>query len=448
MYSKSKKVLAMSMALLMFATVFAGCSTKDSDKKKADTTSTQQTSDKKEVKLQLISERWSDANYAKLKDDPNNKDHIIVRTRAEVEKKYPEYKVNWEDWGWAEQLDQKQRINLMSGNAPDLVHGEFFMPGYANMDLLEPLPKDISDVCNPNMLLKNSKGEVVAIAASGSLFQLFYNKDVLKQAGLNPDTPIKTWDDFKKASDQITANGGGKVFGGGIPTHPHAGGALRAAPFIRMLGADFGEGSKVTLNTPEMIKALTYIREMDKNFPKGVGNNPDEGAIGNMFVTNKTLGFSINGSWQLGGWLGAKNNESSLGYSPLPIPAGGKDANCLVGFDYYGVPKLSKNKEAVFNVLRVMTSKELTVGHIKMIKAVGPNKEAYEDASVKADKFMSSFLDVMKNGNYKGLPVFTKNEAQIWDIIDSKVLARTTMTSDPIEKIVAEAQAECENLLK
>jgi multiple sugar transport system substrate-binding protein len=137
---------------------------------------------------------------------------------------------------------------------------------------------------NPNFLLKDKNGTPVGVSPLGSIFILFVNKDLVKQAGLDPDTEIKTWVDYKKISDQITANGNGKIFGGGIPSHPHAGGALRASPFIRQLGADFGDGSKVTINTPEMIKALTFIREMNRDIPKGLGNNPDEGPLYNSFT--------------------------------------------------------------------------------------------------------------------------------------------------------------------
>jgi len=463
MSKSTKRILTVILAVFLLA-AFAGCSKSSSDTgavsqtgsqtgSKTDTqtesttkTDTEQAAkeSKEPVKLQAVGLWWSDENFENYKADPVNKYHVLIRTREEVEKQYPEYQVSFEDWGWAEQLDQKQRVTLLSGNAPNIVHGESFMQQYAEMDILEPLPQDIVEKANPNFLLKNKKGEAVAMGCSGSIFMLFYNKDLVAQAGFDPNEPIKTWDDWKKISDAITAKGGGKIFGGGIPSHPHVGGAFRVAPFLRQLGSDFGGGSKVTLNTPEMIKVLTFVREMDRNIPKGIGNNPDEGPLYKMFDTDKTLGFVVNGTWQ------ATNLEQNpqLGYCPLPLPEGGKDGNCLVGFDYYGVPKLADNKEEAFNIIRMMVDKEINKEFVKYCRTGAPNKEIYDDPELRQDDFVATLLDILKAGTYTGLPTFDKNDAQVWEVINNKMIARTTMTNDPIEKIVEDAQAECDNLLK
>jgi multiple sugar transport system substrate-binding protein len=317
------------------------------------------------------------------------------------------------------------------------------MPSYASEDILEPLPQDIVDMVNPNFILKNKQGQPVAVSRWGNIFMLFYNKDLLQQAGVDPNISIKTWDDWKKVSDQITSKGNGKIFGGGVPSHPHAGGALRAVPFIRQLGADFGGGSAATINTPEMIKALTFIREMDKNFPKGIGNNPDEGPLYSMFEKDKALAFVVNGTWQESGCVNAgMKNYSAVS---LPMAEGGKVSNCLVGFDYYGVPKASKHKDEAFEVIRMMLNKDLQ----KLMDNIPANKEILADPNY-AKEFPSKAeaAKELLNGSFSGLVVFDKNNSQIWDVINNKVIARVTMTNDPIDKIVAEGQAEVEKLLK
>jgi multiple sugar transport system substrate-binding protein len=297
---------------------------------------------------------------------------------------------------------------------------------------------------NPNFLLKDKNGTPVGVSPLGTIFLLYFNKDVMKAAGIDPNIEIKTWNDWKTVSDKITATG--KYFGGGVPTHPHAGGALRASPFIRQLGADFGGGSTVTINTPEMIRALTFIREMNKNIPKGVGNNPDEGAIGKLYFTDKTLASVINGTWLI---RDNANNKIDAATYALPIPDGGKKANCLVAFCYFGVTTVSKNKDAAFNVIRAFLDKDVAKGIITNDYQLVANKEVLDDTSnYQNTPALATAVSEMKTGAYTGLAVWDKNDAQIWNVIDTEILARTTMTNDPIEKIVSEAQTKVENLLK
>lgn len=51
-------------------------------------------------------------------------------------------------------------------------------------------------------------------------------------------------------------------------------------------------------------------------------------------------------------------------------------------------------------------------------------------------------MQVIKDGTYSGLANFPKNDASIWEIINQNVLARTTMTEDPIDVICREAQEQ------
>ena len=100
-----------------------------------------------------------------------------------VAEKYPNYEVEWVDWGWAEELDQKQRALFTAGTSPDIVVGETFMPTYAREGLLEPLPEDIAEAVNPSFLLYDQDGNAVALAWGASVFILSYNIDILEKFG-------------------------------------------------------------------------------------------------------------------------------------------------------------------------------------------------------------------------------------------------------------------------
>src|SRR5690606_39096044 len=58
-------------------------------------------------------------------------DEYYIAVRKTIEEEYPNYEVEYLDWGWAETLDQKQRAAITAGDPPSVVAGETFMPTYA-----------------------------------------------------------------------------------------------------------------------------------------------------------------------------------------------------------------------------------------------------------------------------------------------------------------------------
>jgi multiple sugar transport system substrate-binding protein len=368
-----------------------------------------------------------------------------IGVTEKIAKDYPNYDMEYVDWGWAETLDQKQRASILSGDVPSLVAGETFMPVYAASGMLDPLPQDIVDMVNPSFLIKNPEGVPVAVAYKSSIFMLFYNKTLMKNAGLDPESPPKTWEEWKEMSRIITEKGEGKVFGGGVPSFPHAGGSLRATPFFRQMGVDFGGGTTVSLTDPKMIETLQFIRDMNAYLPAGLGNSADEGPLWTEFQENETVAFAVNGSWQQ---AGLEANGVDWGVTELPLPEGGVTGNCMVGAVYVGVPTQAENKEDCFNLIRVLLDTELQKNVVYETVPSPLNIYIDSDAEYADNKTLKVATEALKNGTYAGLTTFDKNDAQIWEIINTKVLARTTMTNDSIEDICSEAQSEIENLLK
>lgn len=372
-------------------------------------------------------------------------DRYYMGVRKTVEDTYPNYEVEWADWGWAETLDQKQRLLISAGDVPNIVAGETFMPTYANEGLLESLPQDIVDAVNPSFLIYDQNGKAVSVAYKSSVQMLFYNKDLLKAAGLDPEKPPKTWDEFRAMSTAVTKAGAGKFYGGGIPSFPHFGGTLRATPFFRLLGTDFAKDGQSNLMDSKVKDALQFVRDMNTNFPAGLGNAADEGPLWNAFQKDKTIAFVINGVWEASD---ATINGVNWGVSLIPMPEGGVDGNCMIGSVYTSVPKASKNKDAAFNLIRAALKEEnekiwLENSICVPLKSIIENTSLYQD-----NPTLMVANGALKDGKYSGLATFAKNDSQVWEIINTKVLARTTMTKDDISKICSDAEKEIEPLTK
>lgn len=447
-----RKLLAVLLAGAMVLSMTAcGAGKGDADSAVAENgTSEESDGDTGKVKLVVPKVGYSDDQIKAAQEVEKEKGKMSIEARASiklmesVKETYPEYDVSWEDWGWAEALDQKQRSNLTAGTQVDILVGETFMPTYANEGVLEPLPQDIIDMVNPSFLLRGIDGKAYGVIDKTSVFMLFYNKDLMEKAGLDPEKPPKTWEEFQSMSEQITKAGNGEFWGGGIPTFPHAGGALRATPFFRQNGTDFSVDGKSNLSDAALQETLEFIRTMNKNFPEGLGNNVSEDPLWSAFQQDQTIAFAINGGWQA---VPCIDNNMNWGVAPLPTKDG-TEGNCLVGSVIMGVSSKSKHKEEAFNIIRLALQEDRMKIWLEDSQVVPLNSIIDDEANYADNEVLMTSMDAVKNATFSGLSTFIKNDSQVWEIVDQKVLARTTMTEDAIATICSDANSEIEPLLK
>jgi multiple sugar transport system substrate-binding protein len=381
-------------------------------------------------------------------------DSFYEGNRQKIEAAYPDIALDWVDWGWAEALDTKQRAMIAAGTPPTNVAGEAFYPAYAEAGLLQEVPGWVLEGVNPTYVFKGRDGKPYGVGYKTSIFMLFYNKNILREVGLDPDKPPKTWSEWKRMSEQITAAGKGKFWGGGIPSFPHNGGALRATPFFRQLGTDFGGGEVINLNDPKVQQELQFIRDMNANFPPGLANGVDEEPFWNAFrmPDQQNIAFVVDGAWNQ--QRSAVSGLREVGVAPLPLPdSGGQVGNCQVGACWIGVP-VGVPKEVTDLFWKIF--REIVLSEEQLKNWIDTNyspalQTMLEDQSKMEDPMSYSgrvaATEIMTN-DIPGQAAFYKNHAQIWEIINQNVLARSTMTNVPISQICNEAQSRIEALLR
>ncbi|MCL2058303.1 MAG: extracellular solute-binding protein [Oscillospiraceae bacterium] len=393
------------------------------------------------------------ATYLAKELGPSPSDNFYMYNREQADNNYPNVTWEWNEWGWAEALDQKQRASITAGTPPTNIAGEAFIPSYINANILQEIPEWVLEDINPSFVATGADGKAYCIAYKTSTFMLFYNKDLVEQAGFDPEEPPATWEDWRTVSMAITELGAGSFWGGGIPSFPHNGGALRATPFFRQLGTDFGGMDEINLDDPKVQEVLKYIREMNENLPPGLGNGIDEGPLWNAFSDKpeeQNIGFVVDGSWRESSAL---RNNLNIGVAPLPLPEGGVPGNCLVGTVYIGVPVgVPAEETALFwDFYKNVCLSEPALMNFVGDNLVVPRQSMLDNSSLFEGEGKAAariaIADLM-SGTYTGQAAFVTNDGQIWEIINQQVLARTTMTNDPIETICAEAMVQIEALLR
>ncbi|HHW49486.1 MAG TPA: extracellular solute-binding protein [Clostridiaceae bacterium] len=365
-----------------------------------------------------------------------------------MEKKFPGITINYVDKGWADVLRENLMLATMGGNSPDVGVGEDFIPEFARIGALTELPQEMAkDLAEGPISAAWHDGKLYAVASMTGVLGLVYNKDVLHKAGLTENDIPKTWDEWLDVSRKITEAGKGEFYGTVVQNN-QLGGTFRIIPFIRQLGGDYTtpDWSKVTFNTPEVLKALTFLRELSKTAPPGSTSLNDEGALYVMVNTGKVC-FYVNGPWFIA-WSKSQTPAGNIGYAPLPLPEGGKRANVIIGNTLWYVLKQSKNQEAAIEFVRILASREYQEKMSVATSRLPANIEAAKNPELlQKVPEMAVYAEIVANEPASPLPVYPKNGPKIWETW-YKVQDVVLISDNPIEKALEEAQKTAEELLK
>lgn len=376
-------------------------------------------------------------------------------TKAEIEmtnkvlamfKRQDGYTVDRLNWGWADPLQQKILLSIAGGTAPDVIAGEDFIKSLARSNALEAIPLGslASQLAKGPLSEGAYKGTTYATAFATGTLGLIYNKKLMRQAGLDPSKPPKTWDDWVAQSEKI-AGLGSDISGTIVEANTGLGAMFRVYPHVRQAGGDLANAdqTKATFDTPEVVTALTFLRKLAATSTRGVTAMTDETKFFQQWLTNKA-GFVVDGPWQIASSQVAKLD---FGVAPLPVPSSGKLGNVIIGNALFAVPKATKHKKQAIDWCTMIASEPVQRLMVQTTGRLSGNLKVMADLK-KAGKTTPEFeifVDALKTPNLTALPDWVTNSSKIYEAFYSAQLA-VMATTKPIPDIVKEAQATADAL--
>jgi multiple sugar transport system substrate-binding protein len=256
--------------------------------------------------------------------------------------------VKRQEFPWEQYTGEVLTTGIATGEAPDVF---FISPGdwrrYAEGGLALPLNDYFPDYLKKDML----PASLEAVTLNGKIYSmpfemepvaLWYNKEMLKEAGLEVPT---SWEELVSAAAKLTKE---NRYGILIPTSPGYYENFVFYPFLWMAGGEVvnKDFTAAAINTPEAARAFDLWGDL---IAKGYAASTSTGSdpTDERFPTGQAAMF-VSGYWVYG-WLQATHPEflDKLGVAAIPpVKKGDKSATVYGGWTAMVYAKTKYPKEA------------------------------------------------------------------------------------------------------
>lgn len=256
-------------------------------------------------------------------------------------------------------LVQESLRAFATGQAPDIV--SFDNPDFAMFSSRGAM-LDITDRVKNSTVIKTDAyfaGPLNSVSWDGKLFGLpkytdtiglFYNKDLFRKAGLDPETPPKTWDELLEAARKLN-DPANNVYGITLSARAGEEGTFQFLPWIQMSG-----GSYTEVNGPGAIKALELWKTMidEKLASQDVLSLGQWDSTGTFNSGNAAM--AISGPWELNRMSTDAKFDWGVALLPTETPDGAR-SSALGGFNW-GIFSTTKHPDEAFKLLEYYVSQE------------------------------------------------------------------------------------------
>ncbi|TDW27300.1 carbohydrate ABC transporter substrate-binding protein (CUT1 family) [Rhizobium azibense] len=308
-----------------------------------------------------------------------------------------------------------------SGQAPDIIavdnpeHAMFASRG-AFLDLTDMISR--STVIKPQNYfpgpLKSVEwdGKYYGVPKATNAIALYYNKDMFKAKGLDPNKPPQTWDELVEDARKLT-DPAKNVYGLAFSAKANEEGTFQFLPWAQM-----GGGGYENINADGAVKALeTWKTIMDEKLA-----SPDTLTRGQWDSTGTfnsgNAAMAISGPWELDRMV--KEAKFDWGVTLLPVPKPGADRSSAMGDFNWAIFASSKHPAEAFKALEYFVSQD-----DKLFKNYG-QLPARSDITIPVtgeklkDDALKVFLEQMKFAKPRGPhPQWPKISKAIQDAIQA-----------------------------
>ena len=375
-------------------------------------------------------------------------------------------KVDVEVVDWGVQLD-RIRNAAVSGEGPDITQaGTTQVPFFAALGGFEDLSSRVEDIGGSGAYADGVWQTTQVVGQDGTWAipwftearSIYYRKDVLDKAGVDPATAFADWDSFRTTLQAIKDKIPG-IQPFGTPGKKAFDLVHHVMPFVWDAGGAelSSDNSKSTINSPEAVTGVKFFADLVKDGLADKSQLERDGTqVENQFKGGK-IAVWMGGPWVLGSiertddtnWVPAA--RENVGLAPMPAGPNG-DAFTFVGGSDLMMYKSSENKNEAWEVMKFLSQDQVQTDYASILgmfpARVEPQK-AYGESS--GENFEAVYQAIQQGRTYSPIPQWAGIEnaykGRFGNILDSAAGKGSDYTDATVQKQLDEAAKEADGLL-
>jgi multiple sugar transport system substrate-binding protein len=318
---------------------------------------------------------------------------------------YPNITIEFQDVPF-EEMHDKLLTQVAANNPPDAAYIDTGILGdFAQRNALLQLDDfvskstviDLNDYVPAFLTAAQSEGKLYGLPIDGESTGLFYRTDRFEEAGLDPNQPPETWEEFEEYAQKLTDPANKKY--GFIVFAPES--AYYFYPWLWQAGGDTlnpENPNDVIFDSPEGQRAANfYVNLAQYSPPDFLNSNSWDGRVA---FANGDVAMYVAGAW-FAGTLLSEFPDATGKWAAAPLP---QDKRCAttIASDNLVVFAGSKNPEAAYKWIEFVSAPEhmaeLNLGtEENPATLLPPRLSLLEDESIYENRpFMRGFADNMQ----------------------------------------------------
>ncbi len=292
-------------------------------------------------------------------------------------------------------------------------------------------------------LMANGKidGKTWGIPFQRSTIVMYYNKDMFREAGLDPNKPPQTWDEMAASAKKLTKDG---RWGLMIPTTGYAYWMFQCFAIENGKELMSADGTRTFFTDPAVVEALAFWRSLSADKKVSPEGAIEWGTLRQQFTSGKTAMM-----WHTTGNLTAVKQEAKFDFGVAMLPANKQPGSPTGGGNFY-LFKQAKPEErtAALKLIKYMTAPERAAQWSIATGYVGVSPASYETPALK--KYGEEFPQalVARDQLKVAIPELSTYETgRVREALNNAVQAAVIGTKTP-QAALSEAQATADRLLK